>query len=183
MKYKAMAVFCGSKSGADPLYTMHARQLGKLLAQHHITLIYGGGSKGLMGVVADAVLEEGGKVIGVIPEILVKWEHQHEGITELMVVPDMHTRKRTMYELCDAAIVLPGGYGTLDEFFEMLTWNTLNIHSKQIYVLNTAGFYNPLLAHIHQMANAGFLYEKPEQRIHFLETPEAIFPSSDGDRK
>jgi len=113
---------------------------GTLLAAHGITLVYGGGSKGLMGALADAAMAGGGQVIGVIPELLLQWEHQHEGITELIVVPDMHTRKRQMYERCDAAVVLPGGYGTLDELFEMLTWNTLNIHSKQIYLLNSGGY-------------------------------------------
>lgn len=145
------------------------------MARHAITLVYGGGSKGLMGAVADAVMEGGGKVVGVIPEILVQWEQQHEGITELLVVPDMHTRKKIMYERCDAAIILPGGYGTLDELFEMLTWNSLNIHSKDIYLLNTNGFYSHLAQHVNHMHQQEFLYEAPWQRIHVLETPEALF--------
>jgi len=180
MKYQSIAVFCGSKSGDDPIYAAHAHKLGSLLAAHGITLVYGGGSKGLMGTLADAVMAGGGKVIGVIPEILLQWEHQHEGITELIVVPDMHTRKRYMYERCDAAVILPGGYGTLDELFEMLTWNTLNIHSKHIYILNSGGYYAHLLAHMQQMEVSGFLYEKPEQRIHMVDDPDAIFPSNAG---
>ncbi len=98
-----------------------------------ITLIYGGGNVGIMGTVADEVMKNGGKVIGVIPQVLVEWERQHENISELIIVDDMHTRKRTIYDLCDAAVALPGGFGTLDELFEMLTWNQLSIHDKHIY--------------------------------------------------
>jgi uncharacterized protein (TIGR00730 family) len=175
MKYQSIAVFCGSKGGSLPIYETHAQKLGTLLATHGVTLVYGGGSKGLMGTLADAAMAGGGQVIGVIPEILLAWEHQHEGITELIVVPDMHTRKRKMYERCDAAVVLPGGYGTLDELFEMLTWNTLNIHSKHIYLLNSSGYYEHLKAHIDHMHQSDFLYEHPMQRIHFVEEPEMIF--------
>lgn len=175
MSFSALAVFCGSKPGNDPLYTQQAKQLGHLLAQHNITMVYGGGGKGLMGAVADAVMEGKGKVIGVIPEILLEWEAQHKGITQLIVVPDMHVRKRKMYELCDAAVVLPGGNGTLDELFEMLTWNTLNIHDKKIFVLNTNGYYQHLVEHMHMMYKQGFLYEQPELRITVVNTPEEIF--------
>lgn len=145
------------------------------MAAHGITLVYGGGSKGLMGAVANSVLEQGGTVVGIIPEMLVQWEQQHEGISELIVVPDMHTRKKMMYERCDAAVILPGGYGTLDELFEMLTWNTLHIHSKDIYLLNTNGFYNHLVQHVELLHSQEFLYEAPWQRIHVVDTPEAIF--------
>ncbi|MBX9782485.1 MAG: TIGR00730 family Rossman fold protein [Chitinophagaceae bacterium] len=175
MSFSSLAVFCGSKAGTDPLYTEHAKQLGHLLSQKNIILIYGGGGKGLMGTVADAVMEGGGKVIGVIPEILLEWEAQHKGITELHVVPDMHVRKRKMYELCDAAVILPGGNGTLDEMFEMLTWNTLNIHDKKIFLLNTNGFYNHLIAHLHHMYKENFLYESPDHRIAVINSPEEIF--------
>lgn len=175
MSFSSLAVFCGSKSGNHPLYMDHAKKLGYLLSQKNIKLVYGGGSKGLMGAVADAVMETGGKVVGVIPEVLLEWEAQHEGITELIVVPDMHIRKRKMYELCDAAVILAGGNGTLDEMFEMLTWNTLNIHDKKLFLLNTNGFYNHLLAHIHHMYNENFLYEKPDHRIVLVNTPEEIF--------
>ncbi|HMP92498.1 MAG TPA: TIGR00730 family Rossman fold protein, partial [Phnomibacter sp.] len=134
---QAVAVFCGSKPGNHPLYLQHAKQLGKALAQAQKTLVYGGGNKGLMGAVATAALDAGGKVVGIIPERLRSFEHQHEGLTELVVVPDMHTRKRLMYERCDAAVILAGGYGTMDELFEMLTWNPLEIHEKTVYMLNT----------------------------------------------
>lgn len=165
MQLKRIAVFCGSKNGNNPLFQADASRLGKLIAESGIILIYGGGNKGLMGAVANGVMDHGGKVIGVIPEILLEWEHQHEGITELHVVKDMHIRKKMMYELCDAAIVLPGGNGTLDELFEMLTWNTLNIHNKKIILLNTAGYYQHLVSHIEQMAQEGFLYENWQDRL------------------
>jgi uncharacterized protein (TIGR00730 family) len=175
MHYKSIAVFCGSRQGANELYVEHAKQLGRLMAENNISLIYGGGSKGLMGAVADAVMDNGGKVIGVIPEVLVQWEAQHHGITELHVVSDMHSRKKMMYELCDAAIILPGGYGTLDELFELLTWNTLQIHSKKIILLNSAGYYEHLFNHIRQMTKEEFLYEDWEERITIVNEPSAIF--------
>src|SRR5476649_611613 len=125
MEHKRITVFCGSKTGSNPLFAVHAHELGVLLAEKKIRLVYGGGKKGLMGAVADAVMEKGGEVIGIIPELLINWEHQHDGITDLRVVADMHVRKKMLYELCDAAVILPGGNGTLDELFEMLTWNTL----------------------------------------------------------
>lgn len=174
MEVKRIAVFCGSRSGANVLYEKDAKALGQLLAAKEITLIYGGGNKGLMGAVANAVMEGNGKVIGVIPEILLEWEHQHDGITELRVVKDMHIRKKMMYELCDAAIILPGGHGTLDEMFEMLTWNTLNIHNKKIIVLNSGGFYNHLVAHIETMLQEEFLYSDWRDRLVVCDGPESV---------
>jgi uncharacterized protein (TIGR00730 family) len=175
MLYKNVAVFCGSRPGANDLYVQHAKELGVLLAANNISLIYGGGSKGLMGAIADTVMENGGSVIGVIPELLVQWEAQHAGLTTLHVVTDMHARKRMMYELCDAVIVLPGGYGTLDEVFELLTWNTLQIHSKKIIILNTAGFYDHLIAHIEKLYSEEFLYEPWQERIRIVNEPSSIF--------
>ncbi|MCW3088638.1 MAG: lysine decarboxylase family [Sediminibacterium sp.] len=165
MKLSSIAVFCGSRSGSNGLYEKHACELGKLMGEQNIKLIYGGGNKGLMGAVANAVMDNGGEVIGVIPKLLIEWEHQHEGITDLRVVEDMHIRKRMMYELCDAAVILPGGNGTLDELFEMLTWNTLNIHNKKIILLNSAGFYDHLIAHIETMSSQGFLYSDWRERL------------------
>ena len=175
MTFHSIAVFCGSKTGNNILFAAHATQLGYLLAEKNITLIYGGGNKGLMASVANGVLEKGGKVIGIIPLVLTEWEHQHEGITELIVVETMHVRKRMLYEKCDAAVVLPGGYGTLDELFEMLTWNQLSIHDKPIYILNTDGFYDALLAHINKMLEETFLYNKLEDSFTVVTTPEEIF--------
>src|SRR5688572_30415882 len=114
MSIQSVVIFCGSKGGINPLYQQHATQLGGILATNNITIIYGGGKNGLMGCIANSALEKGGKVRGVIPKILVDWESQHDDISELLVVEDMHQRKRMLYELCDAAIILPGGFGTLD---------------------------------------------------------------------
>ncbi len=175
MTFQSVAVFCGSKAGNNILFAQQATTLGHLLAEKNITLIYGGGNKGLMAAVANAVLEKGGKVIGIIPQVLTEWEHQHEGITELIIVETMHIRKRMLYEKCDAAIVLPGGYGTLDELFEMLTWNQLNIHDKPIFILNTDGFYDGLLIHINKMLSAEFLYHKLENSFTVINNPEEIF--------
>ena len=175
MKIESVVVFCGSKPGQNPLFMKHAAELGKLIALLDMRLVYGGGKVGLMGTIADAVLQHGGRVMGVIPKILTEWEHQHKGLTELFVVPDMHTRKKMMYDMCDAAIVLPGGFGTLDELFEMLTWNQLKIHDKKIYILNTEGFYNYLRLHLSQLKKEGFLYEDPEERLVFCDTPVELF--------
>lgn len=175
MKIESVVVFCGSKTGQNPLFMQHAAELGKLIAVLNLRLVYGGGKKGLMASIANAALEHGGSVMGVIPKILTEFEHQHNGLTELFVVPDMHTRKKMMYEMCDAAIVMPGGFGTLDELFEMLAWNQLKIHDKKIYVLNTDGFYNHLKLHLLQMQKEGFLYEEVEERIIFCNTPVEIF--------
>lgn len=170
----SLAVFCGSKSGNNPLFAQHATALGHILATKNITLIYGGGNKGIMGAVANAVLEKAGHVVGIIPQLLTDREHSHQGITELIVVDNMHIRKKMLYEKCDAAIILPGGFGTLDELFEMLTWNQLSIHNKQIFILNTAGFYNNLLAHAQQMQEESFLYDNIEERLIVLNTPKQL---------
>jgi uncharacterized protein (TIGR00730 family) len=175
MTIEAVAVFCGSKNGNNPLFMQHATELGKHLAMLNLKLVYGGGKRGLMGAIADAVLENGGTVMGVIPKILTEWEHQHEGLTELAVVPDMHSRKKMMYDMSDAAIILPGGYGTLDELFEMLTWNQLNIHNKKVYILNSAGFYNHLFNHLAHLEKEDFLYEPVSQRIILCNTPIELF--------
>ena len=174
MTIKSLAVFCGSKSGVNPLYAAHAKQLGYIIAEKNITLVYGGSSKGIMGAVADAVLEKNGKVIGILPKVLVEWEQQHLGITELHEVADMHVRKALLYEKCDAALILPGGYGTLDEFFEMLTWNQLSIHDKKIFVLNSGGFYDHLIAHMKKMEDEQFLYDSVVERMTIISEPEEL---------
>ncbi len=171
---KSLAVFCGSKNGNNPLFVIHAKQLGNLLALHEYSIVYGGGGKGLMGTVADAALQAGGTVIGIIPEKLRSWEHQHNGLTELHVVADMHVRKKMMYELCDAAIILPGGFGTMDEMFEMLTWNQLAIHDKPIFILNSGGYYSDLFQMMQVMHREGFLYDKLEERIRIFDLPQAL---------
>ncbi|MCW3090605.1 MAG: family Rossman fold protein [Ferruginibacter sp.] len=175
MEFKSIAVFCGSKPGNNQLYTQHATTLGHLLAEKNILLIYGGGNMGIMGAVANAVLEKKGQVIGIIPEVILGWEQQHEGISELIVVENMHTRKRMMYEKCDAAIILPGGFGTLDELFEMLTWNQLSIHDKPIFMLNTGGFYDLLFGHMEKMLQENFLYNSLERAFTVVNDPHEIF--------
>ncbi len=174
MQIRSVAVFCGSKTGKNPLFATHTAELGKYIGGLGLTLIYGGGSVGLMGLIADTALAEGSTVIGIIPELLKELEHHHKGISELHVVADMHVRKRMMYEKSDAAIVLPGGFGTLDELFEMLTWNQLKIHNKKIYILNTGGFYDHLRQHLYQLEKEGFLYDSVDERITFCDSPEDI---------
>ena len=155
---KTICVYCGSNSGSKPIYTDRAMALGHRLAQDGIALAYGGGNVGLMGVVADAVLEAGGKVIGVIPEQLVNWEVAHRGLTELQVVGSMHERKQRMFDLSDGFVALPGGFGTLDEMFEMLTWRQLGIGDKPCAFLDVAGFYTPLMGMLDRMVEERFLH-------------------------
>jgi uncharacterized protein (TIGR00730 family) len=174
MKIQSVAVFCGSKSGRNDLYEAHARQVGQLLATLGLELIYGGGNKGLMGAVANAALEGGATVTGVIPEVLTAFEHQHTGLSMLHVVKDMHIRKQMMYNLSQAVVILAGGTGTLDEFFEVLTWNNLSIHHKSIIVLNTAGFYNPLLQHFARMQQEGFLHNDWQANLVICHTPDEL---------
>jgi uncharacterized protein (TIGR00730 family) len=174
MSIQSLAVFCGSKNGNDALFCVHAKQVGNLLAEKNIKLIYGGGNKGMMGVIANAVLEKGGKVTGIMPRFLAIPEHQHHGLTEMLEVEDMHIRKRMMYEKCDAALVLPGGFGTMDEFFEMLTWNQLNIHNKKIFILNTSGFYDNLISFLYKTEEEGFLYSNMADCLKIISSPEEL---------
>lgn len=174
MAIQFLTVFCGSKSGANGLYCEHARQLGEILARQNITLVYGGGNKGMMAAIANSVLDNGGRVIGIMPKILAGIEHSHTSLTEMFEVEDMHERKKMLYEKCDAALILPGGYGTMDEFFEMLTWNQLNIHDKKLYIVNTAGFYNNLIAFLETMEDEGFLYHKIVDRLVIVSSPEEL---------
>jgi len=176
MAIQSLAVFCGSKNGANPVFSQHAAALGKLMAENNIRLIYGGGSAGLMGIIADSVMQQGGAVTGIIPKLLLEWEVQHRGITELIISDDMHERKRKIYSISDAALILPGGFGTLDELFEIVTWNQLTIHDKQIYILNSGGFYDHLIQHIELMKAEGFLYEEAIKRIQVIEQPADLLP-------
>ena len=176
MSIQSLAVFCGSKSGSNPTFIKDAALLGKILAEQNVRLIYGGGSAGLMGTIADSVMKNNGKVTGIIPKMLLEWEKQHREITELRISNDMHERKRMIYSLCDAAMVLPGGFGTLDELFEIVTWNQLTIHDKEIYILNSGGFYQSLIAHIELMRREGFLYEETVKQITIINKPEDFIP-------
>ncbi|XZF12912.1 TIGR00730 family Rossman fold protein [Chitinophagaceae bacterium MMS25-I14] len=164
-KLSSIVIFCGSSEGTDPLYKEQAFLLGKTLAQNGIRVIYGGAKIGLMGAVADGALQQGGEVIGVIPYFLQTKEVAHEGLTEMIVVDTMHERKLKMHELSDGIITLPGGFGTMEEFFEMLTWAQLGLHQKPIGILNTRGYYQPLLDLSVMMVKEGFLKENNREML------------------
>ena len=155
---RAVCVYCGSNVGSKPAYAERAIALGARLAQEKLALVYGGGDVGLMGTLADAALEAGGEVIGVIPEQLVGWEVAHRGLTRLDVVANMHERKARMFDLSDAFIALPGGFGTLDEMFEMLTWRQLGLGDKPCAFLDVDNFYSPLIAMMDRMVEERFLH-------------------------
>jgi len=161
-----VAVFCASANGSNSIYQAAAHELGIALAKRNIGLVYGGSNVGLMKTVAEASLAENGKVIGVIPEVLVDLEVAHHGISELHITPNMHTRKAMMGEMADAFIALPGGFGTLEELFEVLAWHTLKIHAKPILLLNINGFYDKLLGFLDHCVTEGML--KPKNRALLL---------------
>lgn len=154
---KSITVFCGSSFGSEDIYKEQAALLGQTLAKNNIQLVYGGANVGLMGAVADGALAGDGKVLGVLPYFLQSKEIAHNQLTELMLVETMHERKTKMNELCDGVIVLPGGYGTLEEFFEMITWAQLGLHQKPIGILNIDGFYDDLINLVQNMVDKGFL--------------------------
>ncbi len=154
---RSIVVFCGSSEGNDPQILKSAEILGQTLAKRNIALVYGAAKIGVMGRIASAVLNEGGKVIGVIPDFLMLREVYHDGLTELIITKNMHERKLKMHELSDGVIALPGGFGTLEEFFEMITWAQLGLHQNPIGILNTNGFYNNLLKMLLRMVEKGFL--------------------------
>lgn len=153
-----IAIFCGANVGHDAGILRAARDLGGMLARRGLGVVYGGGHVGLMGAVADAAMDAGGRVTGVIPGFMVQKELAHPGITELIVVRDMHERKMRMHELSQAVVALPGGFGTMDELFELLTWRQLGLHQKPIGLLNINGFYSPLIAQVERMEQDGFLH-------------------------
>jgi uncharacterized protein (TIGR00730 family) len=155
-----LCVFCGANFGTRPEYKKAAQALGRMLAEKSIRLVYGAGNVGLMGVLADSCLAAGGKVIGVIPDSLVRHEVAHLGLTELRIVNSMHERKAMMADLSDAFMALPGGLGTFEEMFEVWTWAQLGIHQKPLGLLNIAGYYDPLIAMVHHGMNEGFLKQK-----------------------
>lgn len=163
-----VCVFCGSGTGSDNAYAEAARELGRLLSSGGHTLIYGGGNIGLMGVLADTALEDKGRVIGVIPDFLMNREVGHEGLTELVVVPSMHERKKRMADLADVFLALPGGWGTLDELAEILTWRQLGLIDQPVGLLNVAGFFDPLIEQMNSMSRKGFLPASNLQQL-FIE--------------
>jgi uncharacterized protein (TIGR00730 family) len=171
---RSVCVYCGSNPGSRPIYTERAIALGDRLARDGLALVYGGGNVGLMGVVADAVLAGGGEVIGVIPEQLVGWEVAHRGVTRLEVVPNMHERKARMFDLSDAFVALPGGFGTLDEMFEMLTWRQLGIGNKPCAFLDVDGFYAPLVSMMDRMVAEGFVHAEQRRDLWHGDDIEAM---------
>ena len=162
MTVKRVAVYCGSANGSDPAFLAEAKRLGQLIAESGLGLVYGGASVGLMGAVADAALAGGAEVIGVLPEILSGSEIAHRGLTTLEMVLTMHERKARMVKLADAFLMLPGGYGTLDEMMEIVTWKQLRLHAKPCILINTSGYWDVLLEFLDRAVEAGFL--KTENR-------------------
>lgn len=162
---RRIAVFCGSSRGTERIFEEQAYELGKTLAVQNIELVYGGANVGLMGTVANGVMENGGKAIGVLPAFLKKVEIANLNLTELVMVDTMHQRKAKMNELSDGVIALPGGFGTLEEFFEMLTWAQLGLHRKPVALLNVDGFYDALLALVDTMVDRGFLRKENREML------------------
>lgn len=171
---KRIVVFCGSSSGSDPVFAEQAYLLGKTLAARGIGLVYGGAKVGLMGAVADGALQNGDEVIGVLPHFLAGKEIAHENLTRLELVDTMHQRKTRMHELADGIIALPGGFGTMEEFFEMLTWAQLGLHTKPIGILNVDGFYDDLLAFIQTMVHKGYLKETHQNMVLVSDTVDGL---------
>lgn len=171
---KTIAVYCGSSPGAKPLYAECARALGRALVEHNIGLVYGGGKVGLMGVIADEVLRLGGEATGVIPRALLAREIGHDGLTRQFVVKDMHERKAMMADLSDGFIAMPGGMGTLEELFEMLTWSQLDIHDKPIGLLNVNGFYDGLLGFVRHQQQEGFVRAQHADLMMLEADPDAL---------
>lgn len=168
---KRLCVFCGSAAGKTEKYMQLATRVGELIATHRHELVYGGGRVGLMGAVADSVMKNGSRVIGVIPKNLMTKEIAHEDVSQLYVVENMHERKKMMYDLSDTFLVIPGGMGTLDEMFEILTWAQLKLHHKPVYILNEFGFYDELLAFLKKSSDEGFI--RPEH-LKFLTVIDSI---------
>ncbi len=171
---QSLCVFCASSSALDEGYYAIGEKVGEIIAAHRIHLVYGGAAGGIMGRVADAVLKRGGKVTGVIPEVLSGQERQHAGLTKMYVTKDMHERQKKMADLSDAFLVLPGGLGTLAEFFEILTWKQIGLHKKPIWLLNSDGFWSPLLEQFRYCHRENFMYSEPELLFDIVEQIEEI---------
>ncbi|MCL6682297.1 TIGR00730 family Rossman fold protein [Sphingomonas alba] len=175
MNIKRLAVYCGSAAGSDPRFADAAREMGEAIVERGLELVYGGGRLGLMGIVADTVINAGGVAYGVIPRALVDKEVAHTGLTDLYTVTTMHERKAMMTELCDAFVCLPGGIGTLDELYEAWTWNALGYHAQPFALLNTAGFWTPFVKMMEHISESGFLSKSRLDQMIVADTPnEAI---------
>lgn len=175
----AICVFCGSRTGSDPAYENAARALGRLMAEKGIRLVYGGGHVGLMGVIADAVLDAGGQVTGVIPDFLRRREVGRDDLTELVVTDSMHSRKQRMFELADAFVALPGGLGTLDETIEVATWKQLGLHAKPIVILDAAGYWGALSTLLTSVVKGGFAYGDIQTLWSVVDSAEQVFDAID----
>ena len=173
----SICVFCGARFGANPAARQLATELGELLAREGMTLVYGGGGVGLMGVLANATLTSGGKAVGVIPRFLLKREAGHPALTETVVVETMHERKREMYERSDAIVVLPGGLGTLEEFFEVLSWRTLGLHTKPIVILDVGGYWRPLAELLRSCVEGGFADRAHLDVVAFIDDLGQLLPT------
>ena len=171
---QAVCVFCGSRVGSRPIYSEAARRLGTVVAERGLRLVYGGGKVGLMGLLADAALAAGGEVVGVIPKVLLEKEIGHEGLSDLRVVGSMHERKMLMGELSDGFIALPGGYGTLEEFLEVLSWAQLSIHEKPCALLDVDGFFGPLSSLFDSAVEEGFVHPDHRSLVLMNEHPNAL---------
>jgi uncharacterized protein (TIGR00730 family) len=171
---KSIAVYCGASSGANPLYADAARDLARALVEHNIGLVYGGGKVGLMGVIADEVLRLGGEATGVIPRALLEREVGHPGLTRMFVVKDMHERKAMMSGLAEGFIAMPGGMGTLEELFEMVTWAQLGIHAKPIGLYNVNGFYDGLVSFVGHLQGEGFVRPQHAELMMLEPDPDAL---------
>ena len=177
---RSLCVYCGSREGHDPAYRREATALGAGLAARGISLIYGAGGIGLMNVVADAVLDGGGVAIGVIPRHLAALELKHSGLTETVLVDTMHERKQHMFERADAFAVLPGGFGTLDEFFEILTWKMLGLHQKPIFLVDGGGYWRPLVGLIDHVIGEGFADRTTRELISVVSGADGLFEAITG---
>lgn len=177
---KRLAVYCGSSMGADPAFETLARALGEEMARRGIGLVYGGGHRGLMGVVADAVMGAGGEAYGVIPQALVDLEVAHTGLTELHIVGSMHERKAMMTELTDAFVAIPGGIGTLDELFEAWSWNALGYHAKPFALLNVSGFWDGMIAFLDTVQTSGFMSPARRGQLLVADTIPGVIEALDG---
>lgn len=174
MKNKALCVYCGSSSGSEAIFVKQAELLGKLMAENNIDLIYGGASIGIMGALADSVLKNGGNVYGVMPKQLVDREVAHSHLTKLFVTNSMHERKALMANLCDGFVALPGGFGTLEELFEAITWSQLQMHYKPVLLLNTSHFYDKLIDFMNELVNKGFVKKEHQTITLITKTPEEV---------
>lgn len=174
---RSLCVLCGSREGADTAYRKAAKDLGALIAHRGTRLIYGGGAIGLMGVLANSVLSRGGAVVGVIPDFLMKWEVGHVALSDLVITRTMHDRKTRMFEMADGFVVLPGGLGTLDETFEIITWKQLRLHDKPIVVLDVGGYWGALVALIDRVVASGFASPAVAGLFTVVDSLEKVFPA------